>query len=364
VVGRRRAGRRWADRTRPLRVAVFTTSFPRHERDASGRFVADAVEALRTRGVSVQVVAPELRGEGGVVAKLTRAPWRAPGFVVRSVRALRRADVDLVHAHWLLSGVVAALARKPFVLTLHGSGSAGRLSDLELARRAPWLVGAIVRRARVVIAVSEALAEAAVQCGARDVRVIPNGIEIPAQGPERDDAHRVLYAGRLSHEKGIDVLARACDGLELVVAGDGPLRAVVPHAIGFVSATELAELYRRATVVVCPSRSEGFGVVCAEAMAHGRPVVATAVGGLQELVDDGRTGLLVEPENPQALRAAIDRLLADEDLRRRLGEAARADVAARFAWETVAAATIAAYHDAAGHAAPVHATEKQQRAAA
>ena len=97
-VERRRAGRPWADLQRPLRVAVFTTSYPRNDRDPSGRFVAEAVSFLRASGVHVELVVPELRGEGGVVEKLRRAPWRAPGLLLRSVRALRRVDADLVHA--------------------------------------------------------------------------------------------------------------------------------------------------------------------------------------------------------------------------------------------------------------------------
>ena len=101
-------------------------------------------------------------------------------------------------------------------------------------------------------------------------------------------------------------------------------------------------------IVVCPSRSEGFGIVCAEAMAHGKPVVATAVGGLQELVHHARTGFLVEPGNPAALRVAIKLLLADPALRRRLGENARADVAERFAWPAVTQATVEAYRSALG----------------
>ena len=89
-------------------------------------------------------------------------------------------------------------------------------------------------------------------------------------------------------------------------------------------------------------------MVCAEAMAHGKPVVATAVGGLQELVHHGRTGLLVEAGNPQALRVAIEQLLVNPALRRRLGAAARAEVAARFAWPDVTRATVEAYRWALG----------------
>jgi glycosyltransferase involved in cell wall biosynthesis len=111
---------------------------------------------------------------------------------------------------------------------------------------------------------------------------------------------------------------------------------------------ELHELYARAAVVACPSRREGFGVACLEAMAHGRPVVATRVGGLLDLVVDGETGIVVPPRDPAALRSALDRLLADPDLRRRLGMAGRDRARTQFSWERVTDATLAAYAEAAG----------------
>jgi D-inositol-3-phosphate glycosyltransferase len=100
-------------------------------------------------------------------------------------------------------------------------------------------------------------------------------------------------------------------------------------------------------VVACPSRREGFGVVCAEAMAHGRPVVASAVGGLLDLVVDGETGLLVPPRDPPALRTALERLLGDAELRTRLGAAARDRIREHFAWDAVLDATVALYEEAA-----------------
>ena len=157
----------------------------------------------------------------------------------------------------------------------------------------------------------------------------------------------MLYAGRLSAEKGIEELVQATAGMRLVVAGDGPLRPRVPGALGFVPNDELQRLYARAAVVACPSRREGFGVACLEAMAHARPVLATAVGGLRDLVVDGETGLVVEPRDPRALRAALERLLDDPDLRRRLGAAGRERAREHFSWETVTAATVAAYRMAA-----------------
>jgi glycosyltransferase involved in cell wall biosynthesis len=282
---------------------------------------------------------------GGLVHNLKRRPWLAPLLLLSMIRTVRRAArrTDLVHAHWLAAGAVCVLARRTFVLTLHGSGTAGRFADLELARRFPRVFGAIVRRARVVICVSAALGEAARSCGARDVRVIPNGVKIPAEvGPEAEPAE-VLFAGRLSPEKGIEDLVAATTGMNLVVAGDGPLRDLVPGGLGFVAHDELERLYARAAVVVLPSYREGLPLCVIEAMAHGRPVVASAVGGTPELVEDGVTGFLVEPGDVEGLRSAIGRLLADPGLRRRMGLAGRERIVERCSSERVTAATLAAY---------------------
>jgi glycosyltransferase involved in cell wall biosynthesis len=184
------------------------------------------------------------------------------------------------------------------------------------------------------------------------VRVIPSGVDVPDAVAEPDEPPHVLYAGRLSEEKGVLELVEAAEGLPLVVAGDGPLRDRVPGALGFVPHDELLRLYERAAVVVCPSRREGFGVVCAEAMAHGRPVVASAVGGLRDLVVDGETGLLVPAGDVAALRAALERLLGDAALRARLGEAGRARARASLSWDRAVSLTLRAYEDRLGQARP------------
>lgn len=340
-----------ADARRPLRVVHLTTSYPRDEQDFAGRFVADLVAGLRGRGIEASVLAPGdyrdfgLAYGGGIVHNVKRRPWLAPGLVASMVRAVRRAarEADLVHAHWLAGGAIAALARVPFVVTLHGSGTAGRFADLELARRHPRLVRAILRRARVVVCVSDALADAARRCGAREVRVIRNGVAIPSRVGREAEPAEVLFAGRLSPEKGIEELVAATEGMNLVVAGDGPLRQLVPDALGFVPHTELERLYARAAVVVLPSHREGLPLCVLEAMAHGRPVVASAVGGIPELVEDGVTGLLVPPGDTEALRSALERLLADPVLRRRMGRAAKRRVTELCSHDGVVEATLRVY---------------------
>jgi glycosyltransferase involved in cell wall biosynthesis len=333
-----------------MKVAVLTTSYPREPGDPAGNFVADAVERVRARGVEVEVVSPaSFRHFGiaygaGVVGNLRREPWRAallPAMLGSFSLAARRAsrDADLVHAHWLPAGAVALTTGKPFVVQLWGT-------DVELARRATSLARGVLRRARLVICASNALADSARELGVRDVRVIPSGVDVPEEVAEEAEPPEVLFAGRLSPEKGILELVEAANGMTLVVAGDGPLRDRVPGALGFVPHHALGPLYERAAVVAVPSHREGFGVVCAEAMAYGRPVVAGAVGGLLDLVADGETGLLVPPRDVPALREALERLIGDRELRRRMGEAARERVRSRFGWPAVTDATLAAYEEA------------------
>jgi glycosyltransferase involved in cell wall biosynthesis len=335
-----------------LKVVVLTTSYPRFPGDAAGRFVADGVEAIRWKGVDVDVVSPaRFRHFGiaygaGIPNNLRRQPWRValvPGFLAAFARAARRAaqDADLVHAHWLPSGLAALSTGRPFVVQLWGS-------DVELARRAPWLARRVFRRASAVLCPSRALFDAAVELGARDIHVIPQGVDLPREIGKEADPPEILYAGRLSHEKGVVELVQAARGMNLVVAGDGPLREHVPGSLGFVPPDELARLYGRAAVVACPSHREGFGVACLEAMAHGRPVVASAVGGLLDLVVDGETGLLVQPRDVLALREALHRLLSDPALRWRMGNAGRKRAAEHFSWQVVTRETLAVYARYAG----------------
>ena len=333
-----------------MKVVVLTTSYPRYEGDPAGNFVADAVEQLRGRGLEVEVVSPaSFRHFGiaygsGVMGNLKRAPWKAalvPAMLGSFAQAAHRAarDADLVHAHWLPSGAVALATGKPFVVQLWGT-------DVELARRMRGLARRVLSRARLTICASNALADAARELGAREVRVIPSAVELPERVADPAEPPEVLFVGRLSPEKGILELVQAAQGMKLTVAGDGPLRSQVPGALGFVPHHELPPLYEQAAVVAVPSHREGFGVACAEAMAAGRPVVASAVGGLLDLVADGETGLLVPPRNVPALRAALERLLGDAELRRRMGEAGRERIREHFTWPAVTDRTIQAYEDA------------------
>jgi glycosyltransferase involved in cell wall biosynthesis len=335
-----------------MRVVVLTTSYPRSAEDVAGVFVKDAVEHLRAAGVEIDVVSPaSFRHFGlayghGIPGNIRRRPWRVlllPLFLVSYARAARRAAraADLVHAHWLPSALPALVTGKPFVVQLWGT-------DVELARRFPWLARRLLRRARLILCPSQALAQAAGGLGGRELWLVTPGVAIPDKVGDPQEPPHVLFVGRLSEEKGVLEFLEATEGIPRVIVGDGPLRDDVPKAVGFVPPAELGAYYERAAVVACPSRREGYGVVAREAMAYGRPVVATSVGGLDEAVEDGVTGILVPPRDPVALRAAIERLLGDSELRGRRGQAARDMALHEFSWDEATKTTIAAYRAALG----------------
>lgn len=176
--------------------------------------------------------------------------------------------------------------------------------------------------------------------------VVENGIElppltrVPAAGP-------VLSVGRLIADKGMDVVIDACaaSARPLVIAGDGPERGaleararergVTVRFTGFLGRVELAHGYAEASVVVLAARrGEGLPNVLIEAMAHGRPVVATPCAGTRDLLDDGGNGLVVAPGDVPALSAALTRLASDPMLAARLASEGRV-TAERFDWRRV-----------------------------
>lgn len=274
---------------------------------------------------------------------------------VRLARLTR--TVDLVHAHGLRAGWIAALARLirrfPLVVTAHNlADGGGHLSRLGLR-----LIG---RQAAHIIAVSVAVSDSLVAQGAPrgKLTVIPNGIDVAyfTQGPSRkearaaldvpDDVFLVGTVARLSPEKGVDVLLRTAGlspDLTFLIAGDGPQREELeplrpPNARLLGRIDDTRRLLRAVDALSVPSRQEGQGIVALEAMAAGVPVVASRVGGLAEMLTEGETGLLVSPDDPAELAAALGRLRANPSLRERLITNAGVLVRERYEVEEMARA--------------------------
>lgn len=207
-----------------------------------------------------------------------------------------------------------------------------------------------LRRAAAVIATTEELRRHAARV-ARRVELIPNGVDTAAFSPiesRRADGRvrRVLYVGRLSPEKNLSALVRAASllgrrlPLRLVLVGPGPLREPLEREAreqgvdiefpGVIDQERLPTVYRSADAFVLASFTEGHPKVLLEAMSTGLPVVASDCVGNRSLVTDGVTGLLFDPHHPEALAAALERVLTDGALGGALGRAARELVATRY----------------------------------
>ena len=345
------------------------------------------IEAFRAQGHAVTVLArgePATSGSDGDVPVVRREyhqmPRRARHVarqlrflrdLPRATRALRRAareaasEVVLTLAITSYAPYASALAAAaPLVLSLEGGEPGGRFTANPRALRAA------LRRATRVVACARSLAASARALApevAPRLSVIPNGVEPGVFVDGRAHPHPRPYVaavGRLVPQKGFDVLLEAFARLDapevdLLIAGDGPERRRLEalrerlglgarvHLLGAVDRATVASLYRGARLVACPSRWEGLPLVCLEAMASGRAVVASRVDGIPDAVGDGETGLLVPPEDPVVLAAALGALLEDGPRRERLGARGRALVCAELTWASVAERYLAVLADAA-----------------
>jgi glycosyltransferase involved in cell wall biosynthesis len=293
-----------------------------------GVHVRSLATGLIARGAQVSVAAPSATQAvfgfpGAVPLEIGARPH--PGRDAVAAGRLRRlaGDHDLVHAHGLRAGALAALAagRRPVVVSWHNT------VDSRLGRVLERLAA---RRADITLAASPDLAERALRAGGRDVRAAP--VAPPALLPTgRDPAlgsPLVLAVGRLHPQKGYDVLLDALPLLGdavVAVAGDGPLagelRAAAPEVRWLGRRDDIADLYAAADVVVLPSVWEARSLTAQEALRAGRPLVATAVGGLPGLLGDG--AVLVPPGDPVALGTAVRRLLDDPAAAAALAERGR-----------------------------------------
>jgi glycosyltransferase involved in cell wall biosynthesis len=307
-----------------------------------------------------------------------------PAFAAHLGRRWRTARPHVVHAHFWMSGWAATRAAAavagspPVVQTFHALGHVKRrhqgAADTSPPARLGVEAGLLQTADHIIATCSDEQAElVGLGAAAQRISVIPCGVD-PATfqpaGPTADRgpaAHRIVVVGRLVPRKGVDDVVQALADLpdaELVVAGGGTagaapagdpdierLRDLARDAgvsdrvrlMGPVGRAEVAPLLRSADVVACVPWYEPFGIVPLEAMACGVPVIGSAVGGLLDTVDDGRTGILVPPRSPGAVAAAARRLFDDISLRRRMGAEGAARVRRDYTWRQVAARTLDVY---------------------
>lgn len=319
--------------------------------------IGGLAEALRARDVDVEILAPADGPADGVLALGRSVPIPSngsiqrvalsPAAVARTARAVRRHGYDVVHLHEPMLPAVCltaiAAARVPLVGTFHMFRE--ELLWYRVFRR---VVRAAAARLAARIAVSPASQEYAARTVPGTWDVIPNGIDYDGLAALRGErtGRRILFVGRAEPRKGLGVLLEAFRRLEqdaeLVLVGPrGDVGARV-RALGRVDREELLRQLATCDLLCAPSvGGESFGVVLAEGMAAGLPVVASRIPGYEDVLPES-CGRLVPPGDVGALAAALDELLADAEQRRRLGEAGRAQ-AARYAWPRVAEQVLAVY---------------------
>jgi glycosyltransferase involved in cell wall biosynthesis len=303
----------------------------------------------------------QLAASGVRPIRLGRGRRPGPGAVLRLAGLVRSARYAVVHAH-LIEGELAAalaLALAPgprLVITRHNDDPVWRRAVVR--RVANWLAG----RADRVIAISDHVRGSFADLGvpAEKLTTVHYGLEPAAGGRARAelgvpaDGTLLGVVGRLVEQKGHDVLLRALaelPGARLAVVGAGPAeRDLRARAAGLAERVHWlgwrpdgAACIAAFDVFVHPSRWEGLGLVLLEAMALARPIVASRVSAIPEIVVDGETGWLVPPDDPAALAGALRAAIEDPEEARRRGQAGRRRLDARFTVERMTAATTAVY---------------------
>ena len=336
----------------------------------SERHLLTLLPALRERGVDVSFLglddpsrAPDPFYEAlAVPYERLKAPRDLdPALAWRVGRAARRAD--LVHTHLVHADVYGAFGARRLVSTKHNDDPF-RTGAFRFVERA------LARRATRIIAITESLARFQVErvgLPAAKVEVIHYGLDDLPQAwgenppdPLSPDARLVLCICRLEPQKGVDVAIRALreiPGAQLVVLGEGPQRGDLEQLARELDVPlylpgrvpDVAAWLRRADLLVHPVRWEGFGLALLEAMLASLPVVATKVSSIPEIVVDGETGLLIPPDDPGALAAAVNRVLADPS---GYGERGRARARSDFSVAEMADRTLVVYETALNRTSP------------
>src|SRR5712692_2520891 len=332
--------------------------------DAASVHTRRWAEYFAERGHEVHLLSMRPARYSRVTVHRIRPPFGRGGYLAAAWvarRRIRRLAPDLVHAHYASSyGLWGALGgRGPLVLSVWGSDVQDFPRGGPVQRRLlEWNLG----RADVLCATSAALARetAAYAPPGAPIHLTPFGVDTdvfqPRPGSTRGPGVVLGTARNLMRTYGLDVLleafarldpaaaARAGNPLSLWIAGDGPDRATLENQafrlgvrshlqfMGALPHDRMPAFLWGLDLFVNPSRAESFGVAALEAAASGLPVVASRVGGLPEIVLDGETGLLVEPEDAMALSEALSILIHSPEQRRALGKAARARAVERYDW--------------------------------
>jgi teichuronic acid biosynthesis glycosyltransferase TuaC len=378
----------------PLRVLTLTPFYPTQVDDAQGCFVAEPLQWLEPLGVTNTVRAVQPFYRRGARANSSAVPaqrvrfFSVPGgwglsssgaFLYASIlpdirRLHAHLPIHVIHAHSALPcGHTAALLshelKIPFVVTVHGldafsnrqvRGYAGQLC----ARVSRY----VYRSACSVICVSEKVRDQVLEGAAAPVNtsVLYNGVDAQMFSPPEREPEKpvILSVGNLIPVKGHELLLRSFGAIQqqfpelsLEIIGDGPERSRLQKLAdelgvtgrvffrGRQSRQQVADAMRRATVFALPSRYEGLGCVYLEAMSAGRPVIASLGQGIDEVIEQGVNGCLIEADDLEGLTNTLLRLLQQPEVRREMGEKARRTILRGYTLERQAARLVRLYRE-------------------
>lgn len=342
----------------------------------------DLLDAAASRGEETHVayfspgpLAPEVVGRTSGATRLSRSGIKDPRALLRALRLIRRWKPDVVHTHLtksdLIGQVAARLSNVPRrVVTLHNTDPWRRNRLLSSLYRM------LTSTAHVHVAVSDQVANFVAECGGAPpsrLKVISNGVDLKrfdekatkpldlSQWGVPGDRVIVAVIGRLAPQKDLPTFLKAAamvagrnSKVHFVLAGDGELRQSLEHQARALGLTperlsftgivrDIPGLLAAVDIVALSSAWEGLPMIVLEAMAMGRPIAATRVGGIPNAIEDGQNGLLVAPGDPAALADAIERLARDPDLRKEIGQAGRETVEKRFSGKAMLDRLIATY---------------------
>lgn len=398
-----------------LRILWVTSSFPRYAGDSTAPFLLEQARSLVAEGCSIHVLAPHaprlqthevmdgvtvqryrymwpesgqtLFYGGGVIGGLRRnalrallVPFAAIAMFASVFGQLRRAKragqpFSLVHSHWIVpQGLIAGLAARLLGVAHVSTGHGSDLSALSIAPFR-WLKRRAIRLTDILHVATPQMRDLALELDARSSpAVIPLGVDLSAGlavreqkdlGNELGKGAPIVFVGRLSPEKGADVLLDSIPFLEgdaaerpvVIIGGgaeEGPLKAQAAKLgvadrvrfVGPVPVDTARDWIRKAAVVVVPSRQEGLGIVAIEALAIGAPVVASRTGGLPDVTEGGKLATLVPVAEPRALAAAISQVFLQPDVAFAKSQMGQQRVRQRFALDMVARQIVALYREA------------------
>lgn len=378
-----------------MKVTFLTREYPPHVYGGAGVHIKNLARQLaQLMEVEVRCIGEQNSHEGRLRVKGYQAwnrMWEgdnklfnsALGTFSTNLSMVRDpVDADVVHSHtWYgsLAGYLAkVLYQVPFVATVHSLEPLRPWKEEQLGRSyhlTAWVEKVALENADRVVAVSQNSRQEILdlfQVDPRRVVVIHNGIDLDVWRPSPSEATRqawevpadyILFVGRTSRQKGmvhlIDAMQYVEPGVTLVCCTSAPdtpeIEAEIAAKVAeqprvlwintLLREEQYIELYSHARVFACPSVYEPFGIINLEAMACERPVVASAVGGIREVVVPGETGQLVPPADPRALADALNAVLRDKAKARAMGQAGRRRVEAHFSWSMIARKTLTMYEE-------------------